>query len=76
MSLTGTVESAERLGGEVIVRVDVGGVPASPLAVRVPARAPAAPGTRVTVGIHANDLLLFDRDGDRIRFDAALDRIS
>ncbi|WP_041834382.1 ABC transporter ATP-binding protein [Actinoplanes sp. N902-109] len=83
-SLTGTVVSTEHLGPEVVARVEVGAAPAytgldrpapsAHIAVRVPGH--AAPGSELTAGLDPGDLLLFNGDGNRIRFGETLDRIS
>ncbi|GAA2546956.1 sn-glycerol-3-phosphate ABC transporter ATP-binding protein UgpC [Winogradskya consettensis] len=80
MSLTGKIHSIENLGHELLVRVEVGGVPSlfGPAAafLSVRATAPLAVGDPLAVGVGADDLLLFDGAGRRIRFGVPLDRIS
>ena len=101
MTLRGTVRAVESLGHELLVHVDVGGVPTPPLEapslrsaappvrtpygfypaydlvdplpmgevmVRIPAPGRVAPGAELAVGVRLDDLLLFDRAGQRIRF--------
>ncbi|MEV4641580.1 ABC transporter ATP-binding protein [Actinoplanes sp. NPDC049548] len=51
--------------------------PLGEVMVRVPAPGRVAAGEELTVGVRVEDLLLFDRSGQRIRFaEPALDRIS
>jgi multiple sugar transport system ATP-binding protein len=83
MQLRGTVRSVENLGHESLARVDIGGIPTprettrlevtsrepgGEVYVRVPAPARLAPGDEITMVVMPDELLVFDRAGQRIRF--------
>ncbi len=81
--LRGTVRSVENLGHESLARVDIGGIPTPPettrlelppwesageVYVRIPAPARIAPGDEITMAVTHDELLVFDRAGQRVRF--------
>jgi multiple sugar transport system ATP-binding protein len=72
-SLTGAVRLVEHMGSDVFVHLAVAGV-AEPVIARFPAeRAPdMRPGQPLGLGVQPDRVLLFDRDGKRVRPQAAI----
>jgi multiple sugar transport system ATP-binding protein len=83
MQLRGTVRSVDNLGHESLARVDIGGIPTPPettrlelpprdpageVYVRIPAPGQIAPGDEISMVVTHDELLVFDRAGQRIRF--------
>jgi multiple sugar transport system ATP-binding protein len=83
VQLRGTVRSVENLGHESLARVDIGGIPTPPettrlelppgdpageVYVRIPAPGQIAPGDEISMAVTHDELLVFDRAGQRVRF--------
>ncbi|WP_024510004.1 ABC transporter ATP-binding protein [Bradyrhizobium sp. ARR65] len=76
-ALTGSVLSIEHMGSDLFVHLDLAGVD-DPLIVRLPADRAShiAPGQTLHVGVRPDRVLLFGRDGQRLRREVESGRAS
>ncbi|MGY2803925.1 ABC transporter ATP-binding protein [Bradyrhizobium sp. USDA 4506] len=76
-TLTGSVRLIEHMGSDLFVHLDLPGID-RPLIARLRAeRAPQiAPGQTIHLGVRPDRVLLFTRDGRRLRRDVEADRVS